>query len=143
MPAVLPGQPMSLFKPLRDTWSTSLGSARERLTTGGRRRLLVDWVVQAVVLLLVGQLVPGILVGPVAALLAALVLGLLNALVRPVLILLTLPLTVVTVGLLSLVVNAMMLTLAAPAGAGPRGHLVRRGLRGRRPDHDPHARSSR
>jgi uncharacterized membrane protein YvlD (DUF360 family) len=93
--------------------------ARERLRVGGRRRILLDWVVQAAVLLLVGNVVPGILVETIgAALFGAVVLGLLNALVRPVIILLTLPLNVVTVGLLSLVVNAMMLTLAAPLVPG-------------------------
>ena len=86
---------------------------------GGRRRILLDWVVQAAVLLLVGHVVPGILVENLgAALFAAVVLGLLNALVRPVIILLTLPLNVLTVGLLSLVVNAMMLSLAAPLVPG-------------------------
>ncbi len=110
---------MSLLRPIRETWATSIGVARERLRVGGRRRILLDWAVQAGVLLLVGNLVPGILVSSIgAALFAAVVLGLLNALVRPVIILLTLPLNVVTVGLLSLVVNAMMLTLAAPLVPG-------------------------
>jgi len=110
---------VSLLRPVRDTWSTSVGVARERLRVGGRRRILLDWVVQAAVLLLVGNVVPGILVESIgAALVAAVALGLLNALVRPVIILLTLPLNVVTVGLLSLVVNAMMLTLAAPLVPG-------------------------
>ena len=110
---------MSLLRPIRDTWSTSVGVARERLRVGGRRRILLDWVVQAGVLLVVGHVVPGILVETVAAaLIGAIVLGLLNALVRPVIILLTLPLNVATVGLLSLVVNAMMLTLAAPLVPG-------------------------
>ena len=110
---------MSLLRPIRDTWSTSVGVGRERLRVGGRRRILLDWIVQAAVLLLVGNVVPGILVESIgAALIGAVVLGLLNALVRPVIILLTLPLNVVTVGLLSLVVNAMMLTLAAPLVPG-------------------------
>jgi len=110
---------MTLLRPIRDTWATSVGVARERLRVGGRRRILLDWLVQAAVLLLVGNVVPGILVSSIgAALIGAVVLGLLNALVRPVIILLTLPLNVVTVGLLSLVVNAMMLTLAAPLVPG-------------------------
>jgi len=106
---------VSLLKPIRDTWVTSIGVARERARTVGRRRLLAAWVTQALVLLLVGWIVPGVLVeSPVSALLAALVLGLLNALVRPILILLTLPLNVLSVGLLSLVINALMLVIAAP-----------------------------
>ena len=87
--------PVSLLRPIRDTWTTSVGVARERLRVGGRRRIFLDWVVQAAVLLLVGNVVPGILVSSLgAALFAAVVLGLLNALVRPVIILLTLPLNV-------------------------------------------------
>ena len=110
---------MSLLRPIRETWSTSVGVARERLRVGGRRRIVLDWIVQAAVLLVVGNVVPGILVESIgAALFGAVVLGLLNALVRPVIILLTLPLNVVTVGLLSLVVNAMMLSLAAPLVPG-------------------------
>jgi uncharacterized membrane protein YvlD (DUF360 family) len=110
---------VSLLRPVRDTWSTSIALGRERLRAGGRRRILVDWIIQAIALLLVGYLVPGVLVDNIgAALVGAVVLGLLNALVRPVIILLTLPLSVLTVGLLSLVVNAMMLTLAAPLVPG-------------------------
>ncbi len=110
---------MSLLRPIRDTSATSLGLARERLLALGFRRVLVTWIVQALILLLVGRLVPGIEVQDViAALFAAVVLGLLNALVRPILVLLTLPLTVVTMGLLSLLINAIMLVLAAPLVPG-------------------------
>jgi putative membrane protein len=60
------------------------------------------------------QLVPGIHVsGPVSLLFAALVFGLVNAVVRPVAVLLSLPLTVLTLGLFLLVVNAAMLGLTA------------------------------
>jgi uncharacterized membrane protein YvlD (DUF360 family) len=110
---------VSLLRPIRTTSATSAGLARERVAALGFRRLLVTWVVQALILLLVGRLVPGIEVQDVfAALIAAVVLGLLNALVRPVLVLLTLPLTVMTMGLLSLVINAIMLVLAAPLVPG-------------------------
>ena len=110
---------MSLYKPLRDTWSTSLSIGRQRLRSGGRRRLLVNWVTQAIVLWLVAQVVPGFTIAdPLAALLAAAVIALLNALVRPILVLLTLPLSVLTVGLVSLVINAIMLTMASPLVPG-------------------------
>ena len=60
------------------------------------------------------QLVPGLHVtGPVALLVTALLFGLVNAVVRPVLVLLSLPLTVLTLGLFLLVVNAAMLGLTA------------------------------
>jgi len=71
-------------------------------------------IVSAALLLLVANVVRGFHVsGAVAALLAALVLGLGNAFVRPLAVVLTLPLTVVTFGLFLLVVNALMLKLAA------------------------------
>lgn len=77
-------------------------------------KLLFRWVVNAAALLLVAYLIPGFEVtGIGVALLAALVLGLVNALVRPLLVILTLPLTVVTLGLFLLVINALMLWLAS------------------------------
>ena len=59
-------------------------------------------------------LIPGVHVGSVSALLiAALVLGLVNALVRPILTILTLPITILTLGLFYLVVNGVAFALAA------------------------------
>lgn len=72
--------------------------------------LLIRWLIAALALLLVAYLFPGIAVAnffPVA-LVAALVLGLVNAVVRPVVKLLTLPLTCLTLGLFSLVINAVL-----------------------------------
>ena len=71
-------------------------------------------IVSAALLLLVANAVSGIEVrGAVSAILAALVLGLVNAFVRPIAIVLTLPLTILTLGLFLLVVNAAMLGLVA------------------------------
>jgi putative membrane protein len=71
-------------------------------------------LVTAALLFILGRLVDGIVVKNVkAALIGALVLGLANAFVRPVLVLLTLPVTFLTLGLFLLVVNALMLMLAA------------------------------
>lgn len=71
-------------------------------------------LVNAVLLFLVGRLVDGIEVRDgKAALWGALVLGVANALVRPILVLLTLPVTILTLGLFILVINALMLMLAA------------------------------
>ncbi len=110
---------MSLLRPIRDTSAASVALARERVAALGWRRLLAGWVLQALMLLVVGQVVPGIEIANLtAALLAALVIALLNALVRPVLILLALPLTVLTAGFLSLLINAIMLVLAAPLVPG-------------------------
>lgn len=75
-------------------------------------RLLLVWLLNAVALLAVAQLLPGIEVRSfAAALLAAVLLGLINAVVRPLLILLTLPATLLTLGLFLLVINACLFWL--------------------------------
>ncbi|VCU68054.1 Membrane protein of unknown function [Pigmentiphaga humi] len=75
--------------------------------------LLLIWLLNAVALLVVAYLLPGITVASFgSALVAALVLGLLNSLVKPVLVLLTLPITVVTLGLFLLVLNALLFWFA-------------------------------
>lgn len=84
-----------------------------------RMGLLFRWVVNALGLLFVSWLFDGIQVDGVGwAFIAALILGIFNALVRPVLILLTLPITVVTMGLFILVINALMLWLTGALLAG-------------------------
>jgi putative membrane protein len=77
-------------------------------------RFLLRLLLNAVAVFLAAQLIPGIgLSGPGAALAAGVVLGLINAVIRPVLILLTLPATLLTLGLFIFVVNAICLALAA------------------------------
>ena len=77
-------------------------------------KLIVRWLLLAAALLLVAQLYPGVSVASFgAALVAALVLGLFNTLVRPLLVLLTLPVTVLTLGLFLFVINALMFWAAA------------------------------
>lgn len=76
--------------------------------------LLAHLVVTAALLLLVAQVVKGVEVdGFGSALLAALAFGVVNALVQPLMVVLTLPLTVLTFGLFLFVVNALMFRLAA------------------------------
>ncbi|MDR6604542.1 putative membrane protein [Achromobacter deleyi] len=71
--------------------------------------LILVWILNAVALLAVAYLLPGITVASFgSALIAALVLGLVNMLVKPVLVLLTLPITVVTLGLFLIVINALL-----------------------------------
>lgn len=75
---------------------------------------LVRMLISAISLWLADVLLDGIhLEGVVTVLGAALVLGVVNAFIRPVVVLLTLPLTIITLGLFLLVVNAMMLGLVA------------------------------
>ena len=76
-------------------------------------RLILLWILNAVALLAVTWLLPSItLSGFGSALVAALVLGFINTLIRPVLVLLTLPLTVLTLGIFYLVLNGLLFWLA-------------------------------
>ncbi|MBC2768860.1 MULTISPECIES: phage holin family protein [Pusillimonas] len=75
--------------------------------------ILLIWILNAVALLVVAYVLPGITVASFgSALVAALVLGLLNTLVKPLLVLLTLPITIVTLGLFLLVLNALVFWFA-------------------------------
>ena len=77
-------------------------------------RLLLNWVLSAVAVWVVAQLVPGVYVnGWKGALIAALVIGFINATIGLVLKIITFPLTLVTLGLFWLVINALMLELAS------------------------------
>ncbi|MBI3342303.1 phage holin family protein [Candidatus Curtissbacteria bacterium] len=74
--------------------------------------ILVNWLLSALTILAVSQFVPGFVVDTfTTALLVALVLGILNALVKPILIILTLPINIITLGLFTLVINAFLLIL--------------------------------
>jgi putative membrane protein len=77
-------------------------------------KLIVRWLLLAAALLLVAYLYNGVTVSSFgAAMIAALVLGLLNTIVRPLLVLLTLPVTLITLGLFLFVINALMFWAAA------------------------------
>ncbi len=77
-------------------------------------RFLLRWLLLAAALLLVAYLYPGVrIAGFGSALVAAAVLGLFNSLLRPLLVLLTLPVTVITLGLFLFVINALMFWAAA------------------------------
>jgi len=82
------------------------------------RKLLLRWLINGVALYMASELVQGIdLVGGWKVLAAmALIFGLVNALIRPVLKLLTCPLIILTLGLFTLVINALMLMLASWLG---------------------------
>ncbi|MDC8785677.1 phage holin family protein [Roseateles koreensis] len=77
-------------------------------------KTLIRWGLLAGALLLVAHLYSGVVIANfTSALIAALVLGLLNTLLRPVLVLLTLPVTVISMGLFLFVINALMFWAAA------------------------------
>jgi len=72
-------------------------------------RLLLTWLINAIALFALPYLMQSVQVANIAtALIAALVLGLVNTLIRPILVLLTLPVTVLTLGLFILVINGLM-----------------------------------
>ncbi len=82
-------------------------------------KLIVKWLLSAAALLAVAYLYSGVTVGSFgAALLAAFVIGLLNTIVRPILVILTLPVTVVTLGLFLFVINALMFWAASGVLSG-------------------------
>ena len=77
-------------------------------------KILIRWLLLAAALLLVAQMYSGVVVTSfISALIAAFVLGLFNTLLRPILVLLTLPVTVLTLGLFLFVINALMFFFAA------------------------------
>lgn len=74
---------------------------------------LISWVLRAMVILATAYLVPGFVVsGFIGALVLVLVLSLLNVLIKPILFLLTLPINILTLGLFTFIINAIVLQLA-------------------------------
>ena len=72
-------------------------------------KLLLRWALNAVALMLIPELLSEIRVdGYAAALISALLLGFVNAIIRPLLVLITLPITILTLGLFTLVINGLM-----------------------------------
>lgn len=77
-------------------------------------KLIAKWLLSAAALLAVAHFYSGVVVTSfTAALIAAFVIGLLNTIVRPIFVILTLPLTVITLGLFLFVINALMFYMAS------------------------------
>ncbi len=75
---------------------------------------LIVWIVSSLLLYITAIIVPGFKISSfLRAMIAALVIGLLNMFIRPLLIFLSLPITIITLGLFIFVVNAIILRLAA------------------------------
>lgn len=84
-----------------------------------RMKLILNWLLSAAALLAVAYLYSGVVVSSfTGALIAAAVLGALNLVVRPLLVVLTLPVTLVTLGLFLFIVNALMFWAAASLVSG-------------------------
>ncbi len=76
-------------------------------------KLFFQWLVSALAIGIAAYIVPGVSVTLAGALIAAVVLGALNLFIRPILLILTLPINILTLGLFSLVINALLVLLAA------------------------------
>ena len=73
---------------------------------------LVHWLVSVLAIVIAAELVPGVAISLWGAVVLAVVLGIINLFIKPVLTILTLPLTIITLGLFSLVLNAGLILLA-------------------------------
>lgn len=76
-------------------------------------KLFFHWLVGALAIGIAAYLVPGVAVTLKGALIAAVVLGAFNIFIRPVLLILALPITILTLGLFSLLINALLVMLVA------------------------------
>lgn len=76
-------------------------------------KTIMQWIISALAIGVAAYLLPGVDVTPVGALVLAVVLAIINIFIKPVLFILTLPVTIVTLGLFSLVVNALLVWGAA------------------------------
>jgi putative membrane protein len=81
--------------------------------------LLINWFIATIAILVAAYLIPGIRVDTIgAAVIGAAILGVLNAVVKPILVILTLPITLLTLGLFLFVINALMFLLAGSLLSG-------------------------
>ncbi len=77
-------------------------------------KTLISWFISALAVLITAYLLPGVHVDSfVSALIVALVLGIINAFIKPILIILTLPIGILTLGLFTFVINALLILLTA------------------------------
>ena len=76
-------------------------------------RTLIQWLISALAIVLTAYMLPGAQVTFVGALLAAVVLGVLNMFIKPLLVLLTLPINILTLGLFTFIINGLLIYLAS------------------------------
>lgn len=76
--------------------------------------MLLRWILNTLVLMLVAYIVPGVSFSSFwSALITSLIFGLINAIIRPLMIILTLPINILTLGLFTLIINALMFWLTS------------------------------
>ena len=77
-------------------------------------KMIIRWVVFALMIMLVGWLTPGLTIANfLTAMIAVIVIALINAFIKPVILMLTLPLNLVTLGLFTIVINALLFMFTA------------------------------
>ncbi len=76
-------------------------------------KLFFHWFISALAIFISAYIVPGVAITPIGAVIAAVVLGALNLFIRPIIVILTLPITVLTLGLFSIVINALLVMLTS------------------------------
>src|SRR3989344_2931255 len=82
-------------------------------------KLFISWLISTLAIVITAYLLPGIsIAGVVPALVLAIVLGVINTFIRPILLILTLPLTIITLGLFALILNTLLIMLAAAVVPG-------------------------
>jgi putative membrane protein len=83
--------------------------------------VLINWIVSAMVIFSVAYVLPGVHIADfTTALVVALVLGVVNALLKPVLVILTLPITILTLGIFAFILNALLILLVSSIVPGFR-----------------------
>lgn len=83
------------------------------------KNILIKWVIYALIIMFTAWIIPGIhVVGFLAALLVAIVMALINAFIKPILKIITLPINILTLGLFTLILNALLLMLAGAVTPG-------------------------
>lgn len=82
-------------------------------------KIIVNWLILTIAIIVAAYFVPGVYVeGFTTALWSALVLGIINTLIKPLLIFLTLPINILTLGLFTFIINAILVMMAAAIVAG-------------------------
>lgn len=75
-------------------------------------KFIIHWLISAVALLVVAYFLSGVIIDSFfTAIVAALVLGIANAIIRPIILIITLPINIITLGIFTLIINALMLWL--------------------------------
>lgn len=77
-------------------------------------KIIISWLILTLAIIITSLLLPGVAVSGIgSALLAAMVLGLINTFIKPIFIILTLPINILTLGLFTFVINALLILLAS------------------------------